>query len=172
MYYNKDLLAKAGVTEPPANWDGVVDAAKKVKALGGDAYGFALQGKEIETDAYWYYSLWTHGGKIIDDGKSGVASPEAINALSLYKSMIDEGLTEPDPTGLNRQDIERLFKQGRIGMILTGPWLRGQIKTDAPTLNYAIAADPGRHDQGDLWRHRYADGVQVEPEQGARHRSS
>ncbi len=142
MYYNKDLLAKAGVTEPPANWDGVVDAAKKVKALGTDAYGFALQGKEIETDAYWYYSLWTHGGKLIDGGKSGVASPQAIEALTLYKSMIDDKLTEPDPTGLNRQDIETLFKQGRIGMILTGPWLRGQIKTDAPKLNYGIAPIP------------------------------
>ena len=142
MYYNKDLLAKAGVNEPPANWDGVVDTARKIKALGSDAYGFALQGKEIETDAYWYYSLWTHGGELIQDGKSGVASPEAIKALTLYKSMIDEGLTEPDPTGLNRQDIERLFKQGRMGMILSGPWLRGQIKEEAPTLNYAIAPIP------------------------------
>jgi multiple sugar transport system substrate-binding protein len=142
MYYNKDLLAKAGVTAPPTNWDGVVDTARKIKALGTDAYGFALQGKEIETDAYWYYSLWTHGGELIKDGKSGVASPEAIKALTLYKSMIDEGLTEPDPSGLNRQDIERLFKQGRIGMILTGPWLRGQIKTDAPTLNYALSTIP------------------------------
>lgn len=142
MYYNKDLLSKAGVTEPPANWDGVVDTAKKIKALGTDAYGFALQGKEIETDAYWYYSLWTHGGKLIDNGKSGVASPAAIEALTLYKSMIDDKLTEPDPTGLNRQDIETLFKQGRMGMILTGPWLRGQIKTDAPKLNYGIAPIP------------------------------
>ncbi|MCX5579303.1 extracellular solute-binding protein [Kaistia terrae] len=142
MYYNKDLLAKAGVNEPPTNWDGVVDTARKIKALGTDAYGFALQGKEIETDAYWYYSLWTHGGELIKDGKSGVASPEAIKALTLYKSMIDEGLTEPDPSGLNRQDIERLFKQGRIGMILTGPWLRGQIKADAPTLNYALSPIP------------------------------
>lgn len=142
MYYNKDLLAKAGVNEPPTNWDGVVETAKKIKALGGDSYGFALQGKEIETDAYWYYSLWTHGGEIIKDGKSGVASPEAVAALTLYKSMIDQGLTEPDPTGLNRQDIERLFKQGRVGMILTGPWLRGQIKEEAPTLNYGLAGIP------------------------------
>jgi multiple sugar transport system substrate-binding protein len=56
--------------------------------------------------------------------------------------MIDQGLTEPDPTGYNRQDIEGLFKQGRIGMILTGPWLRGQIKTEAPKLNYGIAPIP------------------------------
>jgi multiple sugar transport system substrate-binding protein len=142
MYYNKDLLTKAGVQNPPATWDELVADAKKVKALGGDVYGFALQGKEIETDAYWYYSLWTHGGELIDNGKSGVDSPAAIAALQLYRDMLDQGLTEPDPTGYNRQDIERLFKTGRIGMILTGPWLRGQIKTEAPNLNYGIAEIP------------------------------
>jgi multiple sugar transport system substrate-binding protein len=142
MYYNKDLLAKAGIQNAPATWDELVADAKKIKGLGSDTYGFALQGKEIETDAYWYYSLWTHGGELIVDGKSGVGSPQAISALQLYRDMIDQGLTEPDPTGYNRQDIERLFKQGRIGMILTGPWLRGQIKTEAPNLNYDIAEIP------------------------------
>jgi multiple sugar transport system substrate-binding protein len=142
MYYNKALLTKAGIKDPPENWDTLVADAKKIKALGSDIYGFALQGKEIETDAYWYYSLWTHGGELIEGGKSGVASEGAIEALALYRSLIDQGLTEPDPTGYNRQDIERLFKQGRIGMILTGPWLRGQMKTDAPDLNYGIAPIP------------------------------
>jgi multiple sugar transport system substrate-binding protein len=142
MYYNKELLGKAGINEPPENWDTLVADAKKVKALGNDTYGFALQGKEIETDAYWYYSLWTHGGELIENGKSGVASPAAIQSLEFYRSLIDQGLTEPDPTGYNRQDIERLFKQGRVAMILTGPWLRGQMKTDAPNINYGIALIP------------------------------
>ena len=142
MYYNKDIFVKAAITDPPENWDTLVADAKKIRALGNDIYGFALQGKEIETDAYWYYSLWTHGGELIEGTKSGIASPAAVAALTLYRSLIDEGLTEPNPTGYNRQDIEGLFKQGRIGMILTGPWLRGQIKTDAPNLNYGIAPIP------------------------------
>ena len=142
MYFNKDLLARTGIKDPPENWDTLVADAKKIKTLGNEIYGFALQGKEIETDAYWYYSLWSHGGELIEGTESGIASPAAIAALSLYRNLIDEGLTEPNPTGYNRQDIERLFKQGRIGMILTGPWLRGQIKTDAPNLNYGIAPIP------------------------------
>ena len=142
MYYNKDLLAKAGVSDPPGTWDDLVAAADKVKALGGDAYGFGLQGKEIETDAYWYYALWTHGGSLIQDGHSMIASDSGVASAALYRSMIEKGLTQPGPTGSNRQDIEALFKQGRAAMILTGPWLRGQIKTEAPNLNYGIAAIP------------------------------
>jgi multiple sugar transport system substrate-binding protein len=142
MYYNKDLLSKARVTEPPADWNTLVADAEKVKVLGGNLYGFALQGKEIETDAYWYYALWTQGGELVEGGKSGIASPAGIRAATLYRSMIDRGLTEPDPTGYNRQDVERLFMQGRVAMLLTGPWLRGQIKTQAPNLNYGIAPIP------------------------------
>jgi multiple sugar transport system substrate-binding protein len=142
MYYNEDLLAKAGVAGPPATWDEVVAAAQKVKALGPDTYGLAIQGKEIETDAYWYYALWTQGGELIQDGKSGIASEAGIKAATLYKGMIDQGLSQPDPTGYNRQDIERLFKQGKAAMVLSGPWLRGQIATEAPGLNYGIAAIP------------------------------
>jgi multiple sugar transport system substrate-binding protein len=142
MYYNRELLEEAGVSEPPATWDELIEAARKVKAMGGEVYGFGLQGKEIETDAYWYYALWSHGGSLMEDGQSGIASEAAIEAAELYKSLIDDGLTQPQPTAANRQDIEALFKQGRAAMILSGPWLRGQIADEAPDLDYGIAPIP------------------------------
>ncbi len=140
MYYNIDLLAEVGYEEPPTTWDEVIEVATALKEAGH--YGFGLQGKEIETDAYWYYALWSHGGDLFEDGASGIASEAAIEAASLYKAMIDEGLTQPDPTGFNRQDVEALLKQGRVGMILSGPWLRGQMAEEAPDVNYGIAAIP------------------------------
>ena len=140
MYYNVDLLAEAGWEAPPETWDELVEAATALRDAGH--YGFGLQGKEIETDAYWYYALWSHGGDLFENGSSGIASDAAIEAASLYKMMIDEGLTQPDPTGFNRQDIEALLKQGRVGMILSGPWLRGQMEEEAPDVNYGIASIP------------------------------
>ncbi len=142
MYYNKALLQKAGVASPPQTWEELEAAARKVKALGDGSYDLAIQGKEIETDAYWYYALWTHGGELVQGGKSGIASDAGVKAATLYKRLIDEGLSQPDPTGYNRQDVERLFKQGKAAVVLSGPWLRGQIKTEAPGLDYAIAPIP------------------------------
>jgi len=140
MYYDIDLLAEVGYDEPPTTWEEVVEVATALRDAGH--YGFGLQGKEIETDAYWYYALWTHGGQLFDDGESAIDSEAAIEAASLYKMMIDEGLTQPDPTGFNRQDVEALLKQGRVGMVLSGPWLRGQMAEEAPDVNYGIAAIP------------------------------
>ena len=141
LFYNKDLLQQAGVAQPPTTWDDLRNAAGKIKQA-GKAYGFALQGEEIETDTYWYYTLWTHGGDIIVDGRSGIASPQAIAATNLYKRLIDEGLTQPTPTAYNRQDVEALFKTGRAAMVATGPWLLGQLATDAPKLRYGVVGIP------------------------------
>jgi multiple sugar transport system substrate-binding protein len=142
MYYNKALFEQARIAEPPATWDELKDAAAKIRALGDEVYGFGIQGKEIETDAYWYYALWTHGGELLEDGKSGIASDAGVQAANLYKSMIDQGLTEPGVTGYNRENLQDLFKQGRLGIILTGPWLRGQMKEEAPDVEYGIAPIP------------------------------
>lgn len=142
MYYNQAMFDEAGITEPPETWDELKDAAAKISALGDDIYGFGLQGAEIETDAYWYYALWTHGGDILEDGRSGIASEAAIEAANLYKSMIDEGLTQPGVTSYSREGLQDLFKQGRLGILLTGPWFRGQMQEEAPDIEYGIAPIP------------------------------
>jgi multiple sugar transport system substrate-binding protein len=141
MLINKDLFDAAGAT-PPSTWDEFYDAAQKISAL-DNAYGFGLQGKEIETDAYFYYSLWTHGGNILkDDGTSGLDTPEALEALTLYKKMLDEGLTQPSPTNYSREDVFNMFKQGQLGAVFTFPMLIPQIQAEAPNLNYEVMPFP------------------------------
>ncbi len=141
MMINMDLFEEAGA-EPPETWEQFYEAAQKVSAL-PDSYGFGMQGKEIETDAYFYYGLWTHGGDILkEDGSSGLDSEAAIAAASLYKQMIDEGLTQPSPTNYNREEVFNLFKQGTIGAIFTFPMLIPQLKAEAPDLDYKIMPFP------------------------------
>lgn len=141
MMINMDLFEQAGA-EPPETWDQLYEAAQKISGL-PDTYGLGMQGKEIETDAYFYYGMWTHGGGILnEDGSSGLASDAAIEAATLYKKMIDEGLTQPSPTNYNREEVFNLFKQGNLGMIFTFPMLIPQIKEEAPDLDYRIMPFP------------------------------
>ncbi|WP_214476267.1 sugar ABC transporter substrate-binding protein [Mesorhizobium sp. dw_380] len=143
MYYNKELFEKAGIAKPPATWTELQDDARKIKALGTGAFGFGLQGKEIETDVYYYYAMWSQGTEILNkDGTSGLGTPGALAAAKLYKSMIDEGLTEPGVTSNSREDVQNLFKQGKIGMMITAPFLSNQIKEEAASLKYGVAAIP------------------------------
>jgi multiple sugar transport system substrate-binding protein len=143
LYYNKELFEKAGINEPPKTWDELKEAARKITALGGGVRGFGLQGKEIETDVYFYYAMWSYGSEILKaDGTSGLASPGAAQAAKLYKSMIDEGLTQPGVTSYSREDVQNLFKQGKLGMVITAPFLSKQIKEEAPNLKYGVATIP------------------------------
>ena len=66
----------------------------------------------------------------------------AIDAATLYKGMIDQGLTQPGVTSNTREDVQNLFKQGKVGMMITAPFLSSQIKTEAPNLKYGVAPIP------------------------------
>lgn len=147
LYYNKDIFERAGIDGPPESWDDVIDAARKIKALDDGTYGYAIQGKEIETDTNWYFPFMSYGGNIVENGKSGINTDAGRRAVQIYKGMIDEGLSQPSPTASNRQDIEALFKQGRVGMVISGSWLHKQIQSDLPDLNYGVVEQPvGTHD--------------------------
>lgn len=141
LYYNKDLFDKAGIKNPPATWTELQEDARKIKANG--AFGYGIQGKEIETDVYYYYAMWSFGTEILNkDGTSGLSTPGALEAAKLYKSMIDEGLTQPGVTSMNREDVMALFKQGKVGMMVTAPFMMNQLKDEAPNLKYGVAAIP------------------------------
>ncbi|MBN7778446.1 sugar ABC transporter substrate-binding protein [Nitratireductor aquimarinus] len=143
MYYNKDLFEQAGITEVPDTWDELAEAARKIGALGDDIAGFGLQGKEIETDVYFYYAFWAYGGELVEeDGTSGLDTDAGYKAAEMYKSLIDSGATQPGVTSYNREDVQNLFKQGKVGMMITAPFLSNQIKEEAPDLKYGVAAIP------------------------------
>lgn len=141
LYYNKDLPAKAGFPNGPKTRDEARKASEEVVANG--AWGFGLQGEESETDVYWCYAPWTHGGRILDDqGKPAFADAAGVEALKLHNSLIDNKLTEPDPVNHSREGVQDLFKAGWVAMVVSAPFLRTQISKEAPNLKYGIAPIP------------------------------
>lgn len=55
IWYSKDLFAKAGIDEPPATFDGLLQDAVKLKETG--VAPIALGGKDAWPAAHWYYWL-------------------------------------------------------------------------------------------------------------------
>lgn len=146
LFYNREIFDEAGA-KVPETWNDLREAAAAISE-NTDAFGFGMQGKEIETDVYWYYAMWSFGADIVaPDGTSGIGSPDAIEAAEFYKELIDEGLTQPEPTAYNRENLQDLFKQGRLGMVITAPFLIGQLAEEAPGLEYGIAPVPRAEEQ-------------------------
>jgi multiple sugar transport system substrate-binding protein len=143
LYYNKDLLGRAGLTEPPKTWDELKVAAEKVSSLGNGLYGYGLPGKGVEADVSYYYVMWGQGVEVIDEnGRSGLASDGAIAAAKFCKDLIDKGATQPAVTAFPREGVENLFKEGKLGMVIATPLFSKQIRAEGRGLNYGVAAIP------------------------------
>lgn len=151
LYYNKSLFEQAGLTSPPANWTELKNAAAAIHSLSPDKYGFGIQGtqgKQPEVSMYFYYFLWGNGGEILttDGTRPAFNGPEGVEALTFMKEMIDAGLTQPNPTEspteFPRKDMETAFVEGKLGMVITGPWLASRLANEAPDLQYGLSVIP------------------------------
>ncbi|PZX13672.1 multiple sugar transport system substrate-binding protein [Palleronia aestuarii] len=159
MYYNRALFDEAGLDGPPDTWSELMEDADAISALGDDIAGFGLQGNQIETDVYFYYAFWAYGGELVEeDGTSGLDTEAGYQAAQLYRDLITAGATQPGVTGYSREDVQNLFKQGRVGMMITAPFLSNQIAEEAPDLDYGVAAIPAGPD-GDRGTYGVTDSI-------------
>nr|WP_246400685.1 extracellular solute-binding protein [Jiangella mangrovi] len=142
LFYNEDVLAQAGITEPPATWDDLLAAGTAVAGLGTGVFGYGMPlGSE---DAQAETSIWTFGGggSWTDGDAITVDTPENLAAVEFMKQMIDAGATQPDPGATDRTPMLDVFVQGQIAMAVGLPPTIGQIEERNPDLNYGIAPVP------------------------------
>ena len=147
MYYLKEPLEKAGVA-PPKNWDELLNVAKKIHNP-PQLYGFGIPCTTWEGEAYYAYFLWAAGGEFFDEtGKFVVDSPEGVEAMQFLVDLARKHkVTYPEPWAINRDEMQKIFAQGKIGMFITGPWQVAINEKENPDLKYGIASIPGYRKQ-------------------------
>jgi len=130
LIYNKDL-----VKSPPKTTDEMVKLAKTLTNAQSGRYGLA----------YWYTNFYFHsalmnafGGAVFDkDGKLVVNSP--ANVASLNQMMIwykQDGIMPTEPS---EALIASMFNEGKVAMVINGPWFVGDIDKK---INYGLAMLP------------------------------
>ena len=140
LFYNKKLLADAGV-EPPKTWDEVKTAAAE---LGGEKTIF------INNDAYYALPfIYGAGGDLVDAGAKKIVVNSAANveALETAKGLLDAkaASTALDPAN-SYNNMQAAFTSGEVAMVINGPWsvadyLKAPAFSDAA--NLGIAPVPG-----------------------------
>ena len=115
IFYNKDVLAKAGV-QPPKTWDELKTAAKKLTS--GKQYGFAFNAT-ADYEGAWQFlpPMWTNGGDETD-----LKSPQVAEALQLWKGLVDDGSVSKSAVNWKQSDVNDQFIAGKAAMMLNGPW--------------------------------------------------
>jgi multiple sugar transport system substrate-binding protein len=115
VFYNKDVLTKAGVT-PPKTWAELKTAAKTLTV--GEQYGFAFNAT-ADFEGAWQFlpPMWTNGGD-----ETELKSPKVAGALQLWKDLVDSGSASKSVVTWSQADVNDQFIAGKAAMMLNGPW--------------------------------------------------
>jgi arabinogalactan oligomer/maltooligosaccharide transport system substrate-binding protein len=126
LMYNKKLFEEAGIAEPPATWDEVEAAAKKLKGIGAE-------GIYINSGGYFLLPfMYGEGGDLVDTEAQEIVvnSEENVTGIQAAQDLVKSGAAvKPvanDPYGT----MMTLFKEGKVGMIINGPWEVANIDGD------------------------------------------
>ena len=125
VYYNKDLLAKAGVTSIPSNTTQLAAAAKQVVQKGGSGvWGYQVPMTNKDFNWYFqYHNIHNWGVDIIsaDTKKVTFTAPGNAHALQAEVDMFLKDKSAPPVGQYVRDDGVALFKAGRIGFLHDEP---------------------------------------------------
>ncbi len=116
MFWNQDILDKAGV-KAPTDVAGLIETANKIKADTGKT-GFTVRHQMNEETPWWTdFSNWVfgYGGAWSDGSKLTVNDPKNIEALTAFKSVYDApGFGK----GQDASTYRSAFAAGELGMSL------------------------------------------------------
>jgi multiple sugar transport system substrate-binding protein len=134
LFYNKDVLAKAGVT-PPKTWDELRTTAKKLTS--GGRYGLAFAAP-ANYEGTWQFLpfMWSNGGD-----EKNIATPETEQALQLWVDLMSAGSVSKSALNWTQADVNDQFKAGKAAMMVNGPWQFPTLDADK-SLHYAVVKIP------------------------------
>jgi multiple sugar transport system substrate-binding protein len=127
LFYNKDLMAKAGIENPPQTWDELLNAARKLNDPANNVYGLTWSAKGNEEGTFQFLPWIQMSGGSFEK----VNGPGAVKALELWKTILDEKLASQDVLTMGQWDSTGTFNAGNAAMAISGPWELGRMSTDA-----------------------------------------
>ncbi|MEV7426762.1 MULTISPECIES: ABC transporter substrate-binding protein [unclassified Streptomyces] len=125
LLYNKKLFQQAGLDpdRPPATWEEVRAAAKKIAGLGRGYVGYADYSAQNQGGWHFTAEMYSQGGDIVtEDGKkASVDSPEGRAVLQNLEDMrwSDDSMGSKQLLILN--DVQQMMGAGKLGMYLSAP---------------------------------------------------
>lgn len=137
LYYNKKVLADAGV-EPPKTLDDMMDAVEALK--GEDVTPIALAGQSVWPELMWIQYLTDRIGgpetfqRILDGEKGAWSDPAVMEAATTIANLVEAGAFGDNFGSVDADSgaDTALLHTGKAGMLLQGSWVYPNMAEDAP----------------------------------------
>ncbi len=128
LYANSKHLRKAGVDPRElSSWDGVMKAARAIKASGATTYPLVWSWQQAEALICDYAQLLgAFGGRFLDDsGQPAFNQEGGVAALEFMRQGIVDKLTNPASTQSLEEDVRRVFSAGQASLALNWTYMYG-----------------------------------------------
>ena len=174
LYYNKKLLATAGITRPPRTVDELAADAKKLTVRNPDG---SLKVVGFNPLMGWYENAPVHWGPMwgatwMNGDKSGLADSPGWEEMARWqKKLIDwygyDKLVRWQAGSGDEFSASNAFETSKVAMNLDGEYRIGFIKAEAPKLDFGTAPLPVS--KPDLYGTSFVIGTIMGLPKGAKH---
>ena len=122
MFYNRNLLEEAGVSEPPSTMDEFMEASAAVSALDGK-YGYCLRGGPGGLNG-WMMMATTMSGNpdfFTEDGLSTINQPASVDGIQYLIDLYQNGYAPRDAVNWGFNEIVAGFYSGTCAFLDQDP---------------------------------------------------
>lgn len=134
VFYNRDLLKKAGLPDPKPDWTWE-DFLRYAKALTVEKDGKRVQwGVSFQTFyLFWEPWVWSAGGRFYspDHTRFLLNSPASLEGLQFYLDLRYKHHVAPTPEEAQDRGAFTMFLNGQTAMIVDGRWRVPTLKARA-----------------------------------------
>jgi multiple sugar transport system substrate-binding protein len=149
LYYNKTMFKEAGIAGPPRTMSELDEIAWKLTKRAPD--GSLERAGFLHSEPGWWASLWCYyfGGSLFDaaTNRARLDSAENIQAMEWARDWsgklgVAEARRLKSGFANDYASSKNAFLDGKVAMIIQGPWIANVIGRHRPDLDYGVAAPP------------------------------
>ncbi len=144
LVYNQQALRAAGLTQPPTTWAELIDDSRKLtidKNGDGkiDQYGLGI----VPELARQVFVIKAFGGQLINQyGYAAFAEPKGLKGLEFVVDQYRHDRTAAQPTDVGTDNVSEMLGQGKVAMVIDGPWSIPYFRETFPNLKFATTEVP------------------------------
>ncbi len=143
MFYNKKLLAEAGVDGPPATMADFMEASRKVSELEGK-YGYCLRGGPGGLNGWVMMAATMNGSNefFTEDGQSRLNEPGSVEGIQFLIDMYQKGYAPKDSVNWGFNEIVAGFYSGTCAFLDQDPDALIAVAERMSADDFAVAPMP------------------------------
>jgi multiple sugar transport system substrate-binding protein len=124
LFYNTQMLEKAGIKAPPKTWAELAAQAKIIKDMKIVEYPIVASWAQAEAVVCDFTTIAAaYGGTFFKDGKPSFAEGGSLEALKYMTDTLKSGLTNPNSKEYLEEDVRKVFSAGDAAFALNWTYM-------------------------------------------------